>query len=294
MAGLRPFTRALVIANPIAGRGRGAAVGQAVVEGLERRGLPATLHLSTARGDAAARVQSLPSNVDLVVAVGGDGTLREILEGLPHADIPIGLVPVGTGNVIGSELGLPRRVEPALDVVLAGKVVPLAVGRVNGRMCCFVTGVGLDAMTVREVERRRGGPITRWSYVAALLRVLTKYQPPRLTVEIDGRADPGSWGFVLIGNTRGYAGTMRLAPRRSGDGSFQVYLFRDGSLGSLVAAALRGIVASVAPGGCETRPGRHVRVTAPSPVPYQIDGDFGGETPCEFVASPTRYRIVAP
>ena len=146
-------------------------MGRAVADGLERRGLPAALHLSTARGDAVARAQSLPSDVDLVVAVGGDGTLREILEGLPHPDLPVGLVPVGTGNVMSKELGLPHQVEPALDVLLAGKVAPLAVRRVNGRLCCFVTGVGLDAMTVREVERRRGGPITRWSYVAALLRV---------------------------------------------------------------------------------------------------------------------------
>lgn len=269
-------------------------MGRAIQEGLERHGLAATLHLSTGRGDATAQARSLTSSVDLVVAVGGDGTLREILEGLPHADIPLGLVPVGTGNVISSELGLPRQVEPALEILLAGKVAPLTVGRVNGRLCCFVTGVGLDAMTVREVERRRGGPITRWSYVAALLRVLKDYRPPRLTVEIDGRAEARAWGFVLIGNTRGYAGIMRLTSRRSEDGSFQVYLFRAGGLPSLMTAALRGLVAAVAPGGCEAWPARHVRVAASSPVPYQIDGDYGGETPCEFVTSPTRYRIVVP
>ncbi|MBI3630228.1 MAG: acylglycerol kinase family protein, partial [Candidatus Rokubacteria bacterium] len=74
-----PFRRALVIANPIAGRGRAEAIGRRVAEELARRGAPADLHLTRARGDARARVAALGPDVDLVVAVGGDGTLREVL-----------------------------------------------------------------------------------------------------------------------------------------------------------------------------------------------------------------------
>src|SRR5262245_45333095 len=77
------YSNALIVANPIAGRGLGAAVGLTVAEGLTARGVATDLFLTQARGDGAARMRRLCNAVDLVIAVGGDGTLREVLEGLP-------------------------------------------------------------------------------------------------------------------------------------------------------------------------------------------------------------------
>src|SRR5437879_2800734 len=80
----------------------------------------------------------------------------------------------------------------------------------------LAAGIGLDVLVVREVERRRRGPITRWNYVWALLRVLPKYTPPRLTVMIPGE-DPVTAGFVLISNCSRYAGLFRLLKHRQPD-----------------------------------------------------------------------------
>ena len=289
------YSRALVVANPIAGRGRGVMIGQLVVDGLAARGVAAELVLTQARGDGAARVRRLGAAIDLVIAVGGDGTLREVLDGLPDPAIPVGLVPVGTANVMSRELGLPRDPRKALDVILAGHVKALDVGRVNGRLCGFVTGIGLDAMVVRDVERRRRGPITRWNYVWALLRVLPKYTPPRLTVVIPGE-EPVAAGFVLVSNCSRYAGLFRLTSRRQpDDGAFDIYLFRNASRRALAVAAIRGVAGQIAgAGGCERRSARQVRVTADEPVPFQVDGDDGGDTPVEFVAETRRYHILVP
>lgn len=146
------FKRALVIANPIAGRGRGAEVGHRVTDGLRRRGVASELHLTQARGDGAAHVRALGGAADLVVAVGGDGTLREVFEGLSDPTIPVGLVPLGTANALSVDLGLPRDPRRAVDVMLAGRVTNLDVGHINGQLTFLVSGVGLDAMTVRELE----------------------------------------------------------------------------------------------------------------------------------------------
>lgn len=290
-----PFSRALVVANPIAGRGRGETVGRAVAEGLRRRGVPATLHLTSARGDARARVRGLEAGVDLVVAVGGDGTLREVLDGLPDPGVPVGLVPLGTANVMSRDLGLPRDVDRALDVMAAGKVTRIDVARVNGHLCCLVTGVGLDGMVVREVDPRRRAPITRWRYIVALLRVLTRYRPPRLAVEIDGVDDRNAYGLVLTSNIVHYAGVLRLSrDRRLDDGRFEVYLFRDASRRGLASAALRGLVGQLPGGACELRLARWVRVTSDTPVPYHVDGDYGGETPVAVSVGDRQYRLLAP
>lgn len=257
--------------------------------------MSAELYLTGARGDGRARVRGLEAGVDLVVAVGGDGTLREVLDGLPDPEVPVGLVPLGTANVISRDLGLPRDVERALDVMAAGRVTRIDVARVNGHLCCLATGVGLDGMVVREVERRRRGPITRGSYLVALLRVLRRYRPPRLAVEIDGVHDREAYGLVVISNIVHYAGVLRLArDRRLDDGRFEVYLFRDASRRALAAAALRGVVGQLPGGACGLRRARRVRITSDTPVPYHVDGDYGGETPVAFVVCDRQYRMLTP
>src|SRR5262249_58158013 len=112
------YSNALIIANPIAGRGLGSAIGLMIAEGLTPRGVATDLFLTQARGDGAARVRRLGNAVDLIIAVGGDGTLREVLEGLPDPRLPVGLVPVGTGNLMSRALALPRDPRAALDVIL--------------------------------------------------------------------------------------------------------------------------------------------------------------------------------
>lgn len=295
MAGQPRFSRALIVANPIAGRGRGETVARAVAEGLRRRGVPAELYLTRARGDGRARVRGLEAGVNVVVAVGGDGTLREVLDGLPDPGVPVGLVPLGTANVMSRDLGLPRDVDRALDVMTAGKVTRIDVARVNGHLCCLATGVGLDGMVVREVDPRRRGPITRWRYVLALLRVLMRYRPPRLAVQVDGVEDREAYGLVLISNIVHYAGMLRLSrDRRLDDGQFEVYLFRDASRRALASAALRGAVGRLPGGACELRRARRVRVTSDRSVPYHVDGDYGRETPVEFSVCDRQHRLLAP
>jgi YegS/Rv2252/BmrU family lipid kinase len=289
------FRRAIIIANPIAGRGRGAVVGSQVMDGLRRRGIDSELHLTRGRGDGTSRLRGLPAGVDLVVVVGGDGTLREVLEGLADPAIPIGLVPLGTANALSRDLGLPRDAERALDVMLAGNVTRLDVGQINGRLTFLVSGIGFDALAVRDLEKRRRGPITRASYVLPLLRALARYRTPHLRVEIDGIAEGDDYGLVLISNVINYAGLLCLSrTRRLDDGYFEVFLFPRATRRRLMAAAMRAFVGELSTRDCRMRPARRVRITSDSPVPYHVDGDFGGETPIDFSVIERQYRLLAP
>ncbi len=292
-AGLALYRRVAIVANPIAGRGRGEAIGAAIERGLRERGARAHLHLTRGRGDGTAHVRGLETRPDAIVCVGGDGTLREVLEGLPDPALPVVPVPLGTANVMARELGLPRDAQAALATLAAGREQALDVARVDGRLSMLVTGVGLDAEIVRSLEARRRGPITRAHYLAATLRVLPGYRPPRLRVAVDDRALEGTFGLVLASNAPSYAGLLRLAEdARIDDGRFEVYAVRDARPAALVGALARGTLVGLA--SCEVHRVRRLRVESDEPVPYQVDGDLAGETPVAFAVEDQQYRLIVP
>lgn len=289
------FQSALVVVNPISGRGRGARAGGELAEGLRRLGIASRLHLTQGRQDAWSAVRTMGPDVDLVVAVGGDGTVREVLAGLVDPQIAVGILPMGTANVMAQELDLPRDVHAALEILARGRLSALDVADVNGQLSFLVTGVGLDGMAVRDVERRRHGPITKWSYVEAVARTLLEYEPPELRVELDGRQLDGTYGLVLVSNTVNYGGILSLDPAsRIDDGFVEAYLFPRGTRLALLRGALTGFLSHLPGGACECFRVKRVRVEARGPVPYQTDGDFRGHVPVEIRVAPTQYRLVVP
>lgn len=290
-----PYRRALVIANPIAGRGRGESVGRETLEGLSRLGVPAELHLTRGPGDGRARLASIAPDTDLVVCVGGDGTLGEVFSGLPSPDLLVGMVPVGTANALGLDLGLPRDVDRALEVFVRGRTAKIDVARVNGRLSFLVCGVGIDGVVARKVDRLRRGPITKWTWVRAFLQSAPSYRAPRLSIEVDGELLPGEYGLVLISNMVHYGGVFRLsADCRRDDGLYEVYLFREGRLTRMIPYLLRLATGRLPGGSCELLRARRVVVRSREPVPYQIDGDVGGETPVEIEVSSQPYNLLVP
>ncbi|MDE0913694.1 MAG: YegS/Rv2252/BmrU family lipid kinase [Planctomycetota bacterium] len=289
-----PFQRALVVVNPIAGRGRARKAAAALREGLS--GLPMAVEVfeTGARGDASRRVADLEPEVDLVVSVGGDGTLAEILETLPSA-IPVAVLPLGTANVLGTEVNLPRDANGLVRVIAAGNSTGLNTARVNGGISFLVTGVGLDGAIVEDVEARRRGPITKLFYVRSVLRTLLRFRSSKLSVRIDGEEKPGPWAWVLITNVRGYGGVTKLnTDSKLDDGLFEVVLFPRTDTLSLLGYALRAVIGRLPGGSCKMVQASRVQIEADRPTPVQIDGDFAGHTPVQFEVRPQCHQLLIP
>jgi YegS/Rv2252/BmrU family lipid kinase len=289
------FARALVIANPVAGRGRGGRLAAEVARGLERAGTAVELHLTRGRGDGCARVRERSPRCDVLVSIGGDGTLREVLDGLGERTVPVALLPVGTANVLALDLGLSRRAAGLLELVARGRVQPIDVADVNGELSFLVTGVGFDGRVARALEARRKGPITKLAYLPAVLAALRGYRAPRLRVEIDGQTLPETFGLVLVSNIVHYGGFLKLAGGRLDDGRWQVYLFSDASPAALARAGLRGTLRSL-PGGpsCTMRSARAVRIDCDEPVAVQVDGDARGTTPIALCVRARQHQLLVP
>jgi len=282
-----------VIANPIAGSGRGEAKAGALAAELERAGLSVELLLTGARGDAERFAAQ--SQADALVSVGGDGTLSEVLRGHREPERPVGILPLGTANVLALDLGLSADPRKAAQMIAAGHTLGLDTARVNGRLAFLVAGVGFDGEVVRQVEARRRGPITKFSYVRAGLATLRRYREPRLSVEIDGVRVSGSFGWVLVSNVVHYGGVFHLAGDRVlDDGLWEVYLFERATLRHLAWIGVRGLLGRLHARGIQRHRARRVAVRSDVPVATQLDGDGLGVTPLDLEVNGPRFRIFCP
>ncbi len=287
--------RVLVIANPVAGRGRGARAAEYLAAELRSLHAEVEVFATAGRGDARARANAIERDVTAIVSVGGDGTLSEVLNGLRDRALPVAQLALGTANVLALDLRLPRDPARLARVVLAGRVQPVDLARVGDRLCFLGASAGYDARVVHGLERLRRGPITKWTWTRAALREFRDYTAPVLSIEVDGTRAPGTFGMVLVANVVNYAGWPSLASDRVlDDGHFEAYLFPARSRFDLTRHALRGLLARFPGGGVTRISGRHFRVDCAHPVALQIDGDSAGFAPFELVVESTPARILIP
>jgi diacylglycerol kinase family enzyme len=261
-------------------------------------------HATRFAQDAARR------GVDLVIGYGGDGTLNEVATGVAGTNTALGVLPGGSTNVFARTLGMPN--DPVLAVrqlaagITAERIEPIGLGQVNGRYFCFHTGVGYDAAVVREVERHAS--LKRWLghplFIYASLRTwMSKYDRdhPHFTVRL-GERDPVAGYFTIVLNTNPYTylgnRPLDLSPAATLDRGLVAVTFRTLKVGAILSSlggALRG-------GGMKPSPHLDVAtdvsaltITHDSPFPYQLDGDYLGETSrLEFVHKPDAVRLLRP
>ena len=132
---------ALVIFNPTAGGRRRARLDR-VLAHMRALGAVVTLHETTARGDAERTAREAPADVhDVIVAAGGDGTINEVINGLAGRRMPLGIIPLGTANVLAAELDLPQDIDGLARTIALGRTSPVNLGEVNGRRFVMMAGV---------------------------------------------------------------------------------------------------------------------------------------------------------
>lgn len=304
--------RALVITNP-----RATAVTTRERDVLARA-LRSAVDLEIAetshRGHAAALAcHAMRDGVGLVVALGGDGTVNEVVSGLLtdglHDEVPmLGVVPAGSTNVFARALGIPNDALDAtaalLEALEAGRSRSIGLGRADDRWFTFAAGLGLDAAVVAAVERQRsrGRRSTHALYVRLALREFARMPRRQPPLRLSRAGEPVLEGLhlAIVTNTSPwtYLGARPLTPTpaASFDTGLDVYTRR--SMG--VVGLTRGFAQIARPG---TSPhGRSVTVlhdqqrftlSSDYPVPLQVDGDYLGErSSVEFSAHPDAIRVV--
>lgn len=254
------------------------------------------MHLTSEAGDARQIAsQAVRDGVEVIIAAGGDGTLNEVINGIGHAPVRLGILPVGTMNVFATEIGIPLgNLEAAWKVIEQGKVISVDLPRANDTHFIQLAGVGLDAEVVRKTtadSKRALGPL---SYLLTLVQVAA-HKPPHILLEAEGgRLREGS--FALIGNGRLYGGPFPVFKRANlQDGLLDVLVFENQSHWDVVRY-FQAIAFGTHPElpDVEYFQTSSLKVTSSGDVPVELDGEIAGMLPCVFSIESQKLLVIAP
>ncbi len=204
-----------IIANATSGKGNGKKCLTAAVSYLDERSIPYAVHETYAVGHARALAERLcASGADTIVALGGDGTFHEVLNGIDFDKARLGLIPAGRGNdfAIGTKTADLDPVRAIADIV-RGEPRELDYIRVADKRCLNVVGTGLDVEVLLKTAKSRN----KLSYVASLFRCLLKFKPYHVVVEADGETKEYDCIMVGVCNGSQIGGGIRLAPTAVAD-----------------------------------------------------------------------------
>lgn len=266
-----------------------------ILKGLRAAGLPVEPLLPASQAEAIGAVRALcdPARPPLIIAVGGDGTINTVINGMTPQGATLGVIPLGTANVLAWELGI-RSIETALKRIAHGRLRPFTVGEATSaegtRRFLLMAGIGLDAAAVAGVRPAEKARLGKLAYLLSGLRQLWAWDDNIITVS-DGQRSIDCHS-AIIANACHYGGPYRLAP---GAEIFAPRLellpFQFPTRRSFFRAALPLVVAGRAPAtaGWQLREGT-LTITGTKPV--QLDGDSFGTGPLTIRLLPDFNRLL--
>lgn len=294
--------RAAIIYNPVArGLARHQHQLQRTIGLLAEQRIDATLVPTIAPGTAGAQAkQQIEKGCDLILAAGGDGTINEVVDGMLHTGIPLGILPGGTANVLAREVHLPIHIARAASQISRLKPCSLAVGsaRVDGasaRSFVCMAGAGLDAEIVSRINLDLKAAAGKFAYYlggfAQVFRPIYEFE-----VVVDGKHFEAS--FALVTRVRNYGGDLEIARDASLiRDDFSVVLFR-GKISVRYLAYLVGVATKQVHRmkGCTVLTGQSVTCLAPENqrIYAQIDGEFAGKLPMTADIVPNALTLLLP
>ena len=256
-------------------------------EQLLRKGWTDTLWLETSAEDPGRDMtqQAVAEQADLVVAAGGDGTVRIVADSLAHSGIPMGLIPAGTGNLLARNLDLPLTEVDAIEVALDGhtRAIDLVKITVDDRPpehFAVMAGIGVDAMIMDETDDTLKDKVGSAAYFVAAGKALGRL-PVRMTVQLDHHRPVRRHAMLcVIGNVGTLRGNLTLIPgARPDDGLLDLYIASPHRFRHWIKLALRLLTRRAKKDDqVDQHTGKHVRIKIHGKDNYQLDGDVVGES----------------
>ncbi len=243
--------------------------------------------------------ERLARGVALVIAAGGDGTVSAVADALAGSGTPMGILPMGTANVLARELEIPLDVDAAARLLVDDHdVVAIDAMRVGGRHYLTQVGVGLDALMIRDTPTEQKKRLGKLAYLWAAARHLIGFQPRRFTLEIDGKATRRNASQVVVANV----GTLGQPPFRWGpdirvdDGTLDVFVSKARTILHYLVLAWHVVTRQhrADPNVRYYQARRSVAIATRHPVPVQADGEVIGETPVSVDVVPGAVHVIAP
>jgi len=272
----------VAIVNPLSGAGANPDAAGRRIAFLESRftaaGVAGRVHLTERGGHARELARSaMDAGASLVIAWGGDGTINEVASTLAGSQLPLGIIPAGSGNGFANELRLPSEPGLAFETALHGRDRRIDGGEFDGRLFFNIAGTGIDAAVAEQFNRRAMGRRGLGPYVQIALREALRYRGLRYRVVLDGEELVTNALLIAFANGREYGNRIRLAPgAKLDDGKLEAIVVEDRS-----PLARLWSCRHLAFGTIERAPGILVRgittatIETEGDVVYHLDGEMG-------------------
>ena len=238
---------------------------------------------------------------DLILVAGGDGTINEVVNGMIGSQVPLGVLPAGTANVLAMELGIGSRMSKAAGALQNCVPERVAVGRLanefepGGRHFLLMAGIGLDAHIVYHMSASRKATLGKAAYwIGGFSQLGRRF--PEFTIEADGAVHQAS--FALVSRVRNYGGDLEIAPTVSLlEPDFEVVLF-SGASSFRYLKYMFGVIT----GRLKRMPGvtilRAHKISCQAPqnqrIHMQVDGEYAGRLPATFETVPNALTLLVP
>lgn len=217
-----------LIVNPAAG-GVNDKKTEEITSFFERRATSISLDYTNKPHEATNLAKAASEqNYDAIVAVGGDGTVNEVLNGIADSSTTLGIIPAGSSNDFAKEIGIPSETNKACQNIIENSIKRIDIGKVNDRYFINMAGVGLDAQVSEAANKIPFRTKGLFSYVVALLKVLITSYPKEFSLALDGKTRLVKAWLITIGNGKQFGGGMKILPTADlSDGLFDICVIQD-------------------------------------------------------------------
>jgi len=291
----------VVVLNPVAGGGKSLKALPKIKAAIESLGRPFHIYLTQSAGDGrVAATRLAQEGASVVIAVGGDGTIHEVANGLYDSGtrVPLGIVPAGSGADFARTIGASKNIEEAISIACSRSPRPIDIGLAtfdDGVSEAFINiaGLGYDSLVAERAAKTKFLPGANLPYLVAALQTLVSYKNIDVTLEIDGTHHSTKAVFIQVANAMYMGGGYKIAPMADiSDGLLDVAI-----VGDMTKPDLLRTLPKVYGGGHVGHPkfthvrANNIRIETSPPARVQLDGEVLGFSPVTFNVVPGAFLL---
>jgi len=275
---------ALLIMNPRAGHMQGKRYLGRIISLFAARGYSICVHWTRQRGDGTILARDYSAKADLVIAMGGDGTMNEVLEGMIQSGTmkPFGFIPAGSTNVLSKNLHFPKNIMRAVSCILDGSPHPFDLGSFNRkRHFAFIASFGVFTKASYDTPQQAKNTFGTLAYLIECMKELPAYQPIHARVEVPGETYEGDYIFAAFTNSLTISGFLKLdvTPGNLNDGMMEILLVKHPASPEDVAPTIQTLTRREYDSRYVTFcSAPRAKVTFRQPVAWTIDGEYADTT----------------
>ncbi|QOI97554.1 MAG: diacylglycerol kinase family lipid kinase [Flammeovirgaceae bacterium] len=290
------FNKLLFIINKFSGSGLRPKLEGKILTACEQHQAECTIQFTTCRGHATDLAKEAIGKYDAVIAVGGDGTVNEIAQGLLHSKTPLGILPKGSGNGLARHLGIPMNLEEALQALFNSKTILMDTFNLNNRLSVNVSGIGFDGHVANLFgeNKKRGF----WGYARFVISEYIRFAAFEASrIQNDTEEELKQNLIIAIANSSQYGNNARVSPGASvTDKLLHLVSIKKIPLYKSVPFAYRLFTRTLQNNTTyRSEPVRNLVLQTSKPVPFHVDGEpCGADLKFEIKINPASLPVLVP